>query len=65
MLLIASPSQAFTLDELADLLASSDLSIKTALNLDGGASTGLYVDGANQKISIDPFTLLPIVIIVK
>ncbi|HTK11301.1 MAG TPA: phosphodiester glycosidase family protein [Ktedonobacteraceae bacterium] len=65
LLLIASPNQAFTLDELADLLASSDLSIETALNLDGGASTGLYVNGPNQKISIDAFTPLPIVIIVK
>ncbi|HEY4386033.1 MAG TPA: phosphodiester glycosidase family protein [Ktedonobacteraceae bacterium] len=65
LLLIASPNQSFTLDELADLLVSSDLSIETALNLDGGASTGLYVNGPGQKISIDAFTPLPIVIIVK
>ncbi len=65
MLLIASPDQSFTLDELADQLASSDLSLKTALNLDGGASTALYVNGASQQISIDSFTLLPIVIIIK
>jgi uncharacterized protein YigE (DUF2233 family) len=65
MLLIASPGQSFTLDELADLLASSDLAIETALNLDGGSSTGLYVNGASQKIAIDSFSPLPIVIIVK
>jgi uncharacterized protein YigE (DUF2233 family) len=65
LLLITSSAQAFTLDELADLLASSDLSIKTALNLDGGASTGLYVNAGNQHVAIDSFVGLPIVIVVK
>jgi len=65
LLLIASPGDAFSLDELADLLASSDLSVKTALNLDGGASTGLYVNAGNQHVAIDSVTTLPIVIIVK
>lgn len=65
LLLIVSPAQAFTLDDLASLLAASDLSIKDALNLDGGASTGLYVNAGNQQVSIDPVTPLPIVIIVK
>ncbi len=65
LLFIASPSSAFSLDELADLLVSSDLSIKTALNLDGGASTGLYVNAGKQHVAIDAVTTLPIVIIVK
>lgn len=65
LLLITSSAQAFTLDELADLLASSDLSIKTALNLDGGASTGLYVNAGSQHVAIDSFVGLPIVIVVK
>src|SRR5947209_8244328 len=65
LLLISSAAQAFTLDELADLLASSDLSIKTALNLDGGASTGLYVNAGSQHVAIDSFAGLPIVIVVK
>ncbi len=65
LLLIVSPGAAFTLDELADLLVSSDLSIKDALNLDGGASTGLYVNAGNQKVTIDAVTPLPIVILVK
>ncbi len=64
LLLIASPAQAFTLDEMADLLASSDLSIQNALNLDGGSSTGLYVTG-KQAVSIDPLLEIPIVIEVK
>lgn len=64
LLLIASPAQAFTLDEMADLLASSDLSIQNALNLDGGSSTGLYVKG-KQIVNIDPLLQIPIVIEVK
>jgi len=65
LLFIASPGAAFSLDELADLLASSDLSLKTALNLDGGASTALYLDAGKQHIAIDAVTTLPLVIIVK
>lgn len=65
LLFIASPGTAFSLGELEDLLASSDLSIDRALNLDGGASTGLYVNAGKQQVAIDSFTNLPIVIIVK
>jgi exopolysaccharide biosynthesis protein len=65
LLLIVSPGQAFTLDQMANLLASSDLSLKDALNLDGGTSTGLYVNAGNQRVSIDPLTPLPIVIIAR
>ncbi len=65
LLFITSSSPAFTLDEFADLLVSSDLSINNALNLDGGASTALYVNTPKQKISIDSFTPLPIVLVVK
>jgi len=65
LLFIASPSQAFSLGEVADLLVASDLSIDRALNLDGGASTGLYVNSGSQHVAIDAFTRLPIVVIVK
>ncbi len=65
LLLIVSPSNAFSLDEMADLLIASDLSIQNALNLDGGASTGLYVKGGQQSVEIDSLTAVPIVIIVK
>jgi len=65
LLFIASPGTAFSLGELEDLLVSSDLSIDRALNLDGGASTGLYVNAGKQQVAIDSFTNLPIVIIVK
>jgi len=65
LLLIVSPGSAFSLDELVDVLVASDLSIKTALNLDGGASTGLYVNAGSQHVAVDAVTALPIVIIVK
>ncbi len=66
LLFISSPDDMFSLDQLADLLISSDLSINTALNLDGGASTGLYVNGSEQThVTIDSFVLLPLVVIIK
>lgn len=65
LLFIASPNLAFSLGEFADLLAASDLSIDRALNLDGGASTGLYMKADNQQASIDSIAKLPIVIIAK
>jgi uncharacterized protein YigE (DUF2233 family) len=65
LLFIVSPGQVFSLDELADQLASSDLSIEVALNLDGGSSTGLYVNGGSPHVAIDSFAKLPLVIIVK
>lgn len=65
LLLIASPGVAFSLGELEDLLVGSDLSIQTALNLDGGASTGLYLNAGSQHTTIDSLTTLPLVIVVK
>jgi len=65
LLFIVSPNQVFSLDELADQLVSSDLSIEVALNLDGGSSTGLYVNGGSSHVAIDSLAKLPLVIIVK
>ena len=65
LLFIVSPNPISSLDELADQLVSSDLSIETALNLDGGSSTGLYVKGGSSQVTIDSFAKLPLVIIVK
>lgn len=65
LLFIVSPSAAFSLDETADLLQQSDLQLKTALNLDGGSSTGLYFNSGGQQVNLDPVSPLPIVIIVK
>ena len=65
LLFIVSPGMVFTLDELADQLVRSDLSINVAINLDGGASTGLYVNAGSQHVTIDSPAQLPIVIIVR
>jgi len=65
LLLIASPGGVFSLNTLSQLLVSSDLSIETALNLDGGASTGLYVNAGSQHVAIDAINQLPLVIVVK
>jgi uncharacterized protein YigE (DUF2233 family) len=65
LLFIVSQNSIFSLDELADQLVSSDLSIEVALNLDGGSSTGLYVHGGSSQVMIDSLAKLPLVIIVK
>jgi uncharacterized protein YigE (DUF2233 family) len=65
LLFIASPSAAYSLGELEDLLVGSDLSIDRALNLDGGASTGLYVNTPGQQVAINALSDLPLVVIVK
>ncbi|HZS79027.1 MAG TPA: phosphodiester glycosidase family protein [Ktedonobacteraceae bacterium] len=67
LLFISSPGQVFSLDELADQLVSSDLGIVNALNLDGGSSTGLMVNGKNgqQQVNVDSLVPLPLVVMVK
>lgn len=65
LLLIATMNDGFALDDMADLLVASDLSLQEALNLDGGASTGLYMKAGKQQVMVDAVAALPIVIIVK
>jgi uncharacterized protein YigE (DUF2233 family) len=65
LLFILSPGSTFTLDEMADALSSSDLHLQTALNLDGGASTGMYIKANSQNIAVDSISTLPIVIYLK
>lgn len=68
LLFIVSPGLAFSLDDMATLLAKSDLNLVTALNLDGGSSTGLYVNssgGNDQMLALDSYVNLPLVIVVK
>jgi exopolysaccharide biosynthesis protein len=65
LVIIVSPGQVFSRDQLADQLASSDLSINVALNLDGGASTGLSVNASSSYVAIDLLVKLPLVVIVN
>lgn len=62
LLVIACPQSGFTLNEFATWLRTSDLAIDRALNLDGGASTALYVDAGAAQERIEPFNRLPIVL---
>ena len=53
----------WTLNDLADFLdQASDLNIVSALNLDGGASSGLWLSGAQADISMNSFEPVPAVI---
>jgi uncharacterized protein YigE (DUF2233 family) len=54
----------FTLYELARWLADSDLRLYTALNLDGGRSSGLAVNMPGEQTVIPAYVPLPIVIAV-
>jgi uncharacterized protein YigE (DUF2233 family) len=64
VLLIACSGNDFSLRGLADWLLASDLEIDAALNLDGGSSTGLYLDSAEEDLRIPAFVPLPITLMV-
>jgi hypothetical protein len=65
LLLIVSPTAAFTLSEFAAWLAASDMEIDRAVNLDGGSSTGLFVSDGPLQEAIDSFGPLPLVLLVE
>jgi uncharacterized protein YigE (DUF2233 family) len=65
LLLIVCPSRSFTLREMAEWLAASDLEIDRALNLDGGSSTGLFLDAGGLHQEIDSLGPLPLVLFVE
>lgn len=60
LLFIAAEQAAFTLAAFSHYLAASDLELETALNLDGGTSTGLLL--VSPPIQVPAFSLLPTVI---
>jgi uncharacterized protein YigE (DUF2233 family) len=64
VLLIACSGNDFSLRGLADWLLAGDLEIDAALNLDGGSSTGLYLDSAEEDLRIPAFVPLPITLMV-
>ncbi|MEN9937472.1 MAG: hypothetical protein RLZZ387_4051 [Chloroflexota bacterium] len=65
LLFVVSPTSSFTLRELAEWLAATDLEVDRALNLDGGSSTGLYLSAGPLREEIDSFGPLPIVILAE
>jgi uncharacterized protein YigE (DUF2233 family) len=60
LLLMAAPLGGMTLYQLSQWLAASDLGLYTAVNLDGGTSTGLLLTGSD--INSPAFVPLPAVI---
>lgn len=63
IIFVASPNPRFSLHELAVWLTESDLDLDIALNLDGGTSTGLWIQG--QDDAIDSLAPVPAVIVVE
>ncbi len=65
ILFLIAPRGYFSLHELAVWLVSSDLGVDIALNLDGGNSSGLWLDEGPHPIQIDSYTPVPAVITVS
>lgn len=65
IVLIASPAAAFTLTELGQWLAASDLELDVALNLDGGTSTGLMLRAGEKRLGTDSWDEVPNAIVVE
>lgn len=63
ILFILAPWGSFTLHKLSLFLANADLELETALNLDGGTSTGLLL--ADPPEQVPAFAALPTVILVN
>ncbi len=64
ILLISAPRGYFSLHALAMWLAGSDLELDVALNLDGGTSTGLWIEAGPISAQIDSLTEVPAVLTV-
>jgi uncharacterized protein YigE (DUF2233 family) len=62
---VVSPGSIFTLTELGQWLAASDLDLDAALNLDGGSSTGLLLRAGDQTLGVDSWVGVPDVIVVE
>jgi hypothetical protein len=65
ILFIAAPRGHLSLHETAVFLAASDLEINVALNLDGGPSTGLWLQSDKNPVGIDSRAAVPSVLSVE
>jgi uncharacterized protein YigE (DUF2233 family) len=62
---LVSPDSFFTLKNLSAFLAASDLQLDTALNLDGGTSSGLMLAGPDGSTGVDSWVKIPAVIVAE
>lgn len=65
VLLLTVAGAGFTLHELSDWLVASDLAIDSALNLDGGSSTGMCVQTTSYRANVPAYSMLPLVLSVS
>ncbi len=65
ILIIVAPRGYLSLHELAVFLADSDLEVDVALNLDGGRSTGLWLQAGENSVEIDSALPVPSIIFVE
>jgi uncharacterized protein YigE (DUF2233 family) len=65
LLLIISSWPTFTLSGLAEWLQQSGLELVSALNLDGGSSTGLYLQTPDKALLVDSIVRVPAVLVVE
>lgn len=65
LLIIVNGWPTWTLTELSRWLVQQDLDLTTALNLDGGSSTGLVLNTPDRQISIDSLVRVPQVLLVE
>ncbi len=64
VLLIVAPGASFSLAEWSQFLATVDLAIEIAVNLDGGSSSGLIAQGHQGSVRIDSFVPLPFALLI-
>ncbi|ACL26030.1 conserved hypothetical protein [Chloroflexus aggregans DSM 9485] len=64
VLLIVAPAASFSLAEWSQFLATADLDLTIAVNLDGGSSSGLMAQSDRGNIRIDSFVPLPFALLV-
>jgi uncharacterized protein YigE (DUF2233 family) len=62
---VVSPGFVFTLTGFGQWLAASDLDLETALNFDGGTSSGLLVRDGNGQRGTDSWVSVPDVIVAE
>ncbi len=62
---LVSSDLFFTLKNLAAFLAASDLGLDTALNLDGGTSSGMMMAGPTGPTGVDSWVKIPAVIVAE
>jgi uncharacterized protein YigE (DUF2233 family) len=62
---VVSSDLVFTLKNLSAFLVASDLELDTALNLDGGTSSGMMVAGPDGPTGVDSWIKVPLVIVAE